>query len=70
MRLLDEADAALGLFLTVTRALTAEEQSLLSARAAARQARDFAESDRLRDLLARRGVLVKDGKDGQTISFA
>jgi cysteinyl-tRNA synthetase len=68
--LLDAADAALGLFLTATRALTAEERGLLEARAAARAARDWAESDRLRDELARRGVLVKDGKDGQTHSFS
>jgi cysteinyl-tRNA synthetase len=70
VRLLDEADAALGLFLVATRALTAEEQRLLDARAAARKARDFAASDRLRDELSKHGVLVKDGKDGQTVTFA
>jgi cysteinyl-tRNA synthetase len=68
--LLDAADAALGLFLTATRALTEEERALLDARAAARAARDWAASDRLRDDLAKRGVLVKDGKDGQTFTFA
>ncbi len=69
VRLLDEADAVLGLSLTATRSLTAEEQSLLSARAAARAARNWSESDRLRDALSKSGVLVKDGKDGPSVSF-
>jgi cysteinyl-tRNA synthetase len=39
--------------------------SLLEERAAARARRDWATSDRLRDDLARRGVLVEDTRDGQ-----
>ena len=39
--------------------------ALLDARLAARSARDWAESDRLRDELAARGVLVEDTRDGQ-----
>jgi cysteinyl-tRNA synthetase len=39
--------------------------SLLEARAAARTARDWAESDRLRDELADLGVAVEDTRDGQ-----
>ena len=39
--------------------------ALLDARLAARAARDWAESDRLRDELAARGVLVEDTRDGQ-----
>jgi cysteinyl-tRNA synthetase len=41
-------------------------EELLAARAAARAARNFAESDRLRDELAAMGVVVKDSKDGTT----
>ena len=38
--------------------------TLIAARNAARQARNFKESDRLRDELAKMGVIVKDSKDG------
>ena len=39
--------------------------ALLDERAAARAARDWAASDRLRDELAERGVAVEDTRDGQ-----
>jgi cysteinyl-tRNA synthetase len=39
--------------------------ALIDERAAARDARDFAASDRLRDALAERGVTVEDTRDGQ-----
>ncbi|GAC1325651.1 MAG: cysteine--tRNA ligase [Mycobacteriales bacterium] len=45
-------------------------QALLDARAAARAAKDFAESDRLRDALAAAGVTVTDTRDGQAYSLA
>jgi cysteinyl-tRNA synthetase len=70
LRVLDEADAALGLSLAPTRRLSAEDQALVDARRDARARRDFAEADRLRQALAKRGVLVKDTKDGQDVSFA
>jgi cysteinyl-tRNA synthetase len=44
--------------------LTVEE--LLAARNAARKAKDFKESDRIRDELAAMGVVLKDNKDGTT----
>ncbi|HWP61970.1 MAG TPA: cysteine--tRNA ligase [Candidatus Binatia bacterium] len=47
------------------RTLDAELAALLEARAAARRARDWATSDRLREELARRGILVEDTRDGQ-----
>jgi cysteinyl-tRNA synthetase len=44
----------------------AEIQKRILARAAARAARNFAESDRIRDELAALGVQLKDNKDGTT----
>ena len=41
-------------------------QSLIDARLAARSARNWAESDRLRDVIAGLGVALKDNKDGTT----
>ncbi len=46
-------------------ALDPELQSLLDERAAARAARDWAASDRLRDALSDRGISVEDTRDGQ-----
>ena len=46
----------------------AEVQALLDARAAARAAKNWAESDRLRDEIAAAGWLVKDSKDGQSVT--
>jgi cysteinyl-tRNA synthetase len=45
--------------------LDAETEALLAAREAARAARDWAASDRLRDELAARGIGVEDTRDGQ-----
>jgi len=46
-------------------AIDAETQALLDERVAARTARDWAASDRLRDELAQRGIAVEDTRDGQ-----
>ncbi|HEU5019257.1 MAG TPA: cysteine--tRNA ligase [Pseudolabrys sp.] len=43
---------------------------LIEARTAARKAKNFAESDRIRDELAAMGVVVKDTKDGTTWEIA
>jgi cysteinyl-tRNA synthetase len=43
---------------------------LIKARNAARQVRDFKESDRIRDELAKLGVVLKDTKDGTTWEIA
>jgi cysteinyl-tRNA synthetase len=40
--------------------------NLIDARNAARKARDFKESDRIRDELHAMGVVLKDSKDGTT----
>ncbi len=47
-----------------------EIRALLAQRQAARKNKDFAESDRVRDLLKSRGVLVEDSKEGQRWRFA
>ena len=44
----------------------AEIDQLIADRLAARAAKNWAESDRIRDLLAAKGVALKDGKDGTT----
>ena len=46
----------------------AEIQALLDERAAARAAKNWAESDRLRDAIAAAGWIVKDSKQGQSVS--
>ena len=45
--------------------IPAEVQALLDQRAEARAAKNWAESDRLRDAIAAAGWTVKDSKDGQ-----
>ena len=47
-------------------ALRARIEGLVAERLAARRARDFSASDRLRDELSALGVTLKDGKDGTT----
>ncbi len=44
----------------------AEIDSLLAERAAARKAKDFSASDRIRDDLASKGIVIEDGPDGVT----
>ena len=48
--------------------IPADIQAMLDQRADARKAKNWAESDRLRDALAAAGWLVKDSKDGQTVT--
>jgi cysteinyl-tRNA synthetase len=48
----------------------AKVMSLIDARTAARKAKNFAESDRIRDELAAMGVVLKDSKDGTTWEIA
>ena len=43
---------------------------LIEARSAARNAKNFKESDRIRDELAAMGVVLKDSKDGTTWEIA
>jgi cysteinyl-tRNA synthetase len=68
--LLDEVDDVLGVLPLVAREgatvpLDPEAATMLVAREAARAARQWAESDRLRDALAERGIAVEDTPAGQ-----
>ncbi|HEY6464280.1 MAG TPA: DALR domain-containing protein, partial [Polyangiaceae bacterium] len=67
--LLADVDDVLGVLALVARdrqaAPDAEEQRWLDERAAARAARDFAQSDHLRAQLAARGIEVEDTPQGQ-----
>ena len=63
--LLRDLDQVLGVLPEAADALDPETTALLEARAAARAARDWAASDRLRDELGERGVAVEDTRDGQ-----
>jgi cysteinyl-tRNA synthetase len=47
-----------------------EIESRIAARNAARMAKNFAESDRIRDELAAAGIVLKDSKDGTTWEVA
>ncbi|MBS9336663.1 cysteine--tRNA ligase [Fructobacillus papyrifericola] len=51
------------------RDLPVDAKVLLERRAAARAEKDFAASDDLRDQLKAMGILVKDGRDGQSIEW-
>jgi cysteinyl-tRNA synthetase len=62
----ERQDVALQAFLTVQKEEFSEEvEALVAQRAAARQNKNWAESDRIRDELKAKGVLVEDSKDGQ-----
>jgi cysteinyl-tRNA synthetase len=51
-----------------TKPLSAEQEALLAERALARTNKNWAESDRLRDLLAADGIAISDSADGQSWS--
>lgn len=65
-------DSLLGLDLTrlvENRPISPAQADLLTARASARVAKNWGESDRIRDLLALDGIAVSDGSDGQSWSW-
>jgi len=62
---LRDLDRVLGILPDEDDDLDAETRALLDERDAARAARDWPASDRLRDELAERGVAVEDTRDGQ-----
>jgi cysteinyl-tRNA synthetase len=65
LALLRELDSVLGVLPDVEEPLEPELKALVDARAAARGARDWGESDRLRDELQAKGITVEDTRDGQ-----
>ena len=61
---LAEADRVLGILPASPEVLPAEVEAQIAARNAARQRRDFAEADRIREDLAARGIVLEDGPSG------
>jgi cysteinyl-tRNA synthetase len=55
---------------SIARIDASKVETLIAARTAARKAKDFKESDRIRDELAAMGVVLKDSKDGTTWEVA
>jgi cysteinyl-tRNA synthetase len=62
----DDADKlkALGIEVGAATLSDADVEALIAERQAARKRRDFAASDRIRDQLAERGIIVEDSRDG------
>jgi cysteinyl-tRNA synthetase len=60
-----ELDEVLGVLTPADEGLEPDLATMLDERAAARAARDWATSDRLRDALLERGIAVEDTRDGQ-----
>ena len=65
LALLRDLDEVLAVLPDAEEDLAAEIRSMLDERAAAREARDWTASDRLRDELLARGIAVEDTRDGQ-----
>ena len=71
LRIFKKMDSVLGVIFFGKAAkveVPAEIQSLLDARAEARKAKNWAESDRLRDEIAAKGWIVKDSKEWQSVT--
>jgi cysteinyl-tRNA synthetase len=64
LALLDDVDAHLDVIRAEEAGLAEEVERLIAEREAARQARDFARADRIRDELRGRGIALEDSKDG------
>ena len=65
LQIVDRFDSVLGIFGEIKEEmLDAEIEQLIAERQEARQNRDFARSDEIRDLLADKGITLEDTKDG------
>lgn len=71
LQLLETIDDLLGLHLIAsTPDISDEQKQLLVERERAREAKDWAKSDRLRDLLLTQGIAVRDSKHGTIWTYA
>jgi cysteinyl-tRNA synthetase len=61
---LRKVDPVLDIFPDLDQSLDAEVEGLIEQRNAARKARNFAESDRIRDLLVSKGIILEDTPGG------
>jgi cysteinyl-tRNA synthetase len=61
---LRKIDPVLDIFPELEQSIDADIEALIAARNAARKARNFAESDRIRDLLLSRGIILEDTPGG------
>ena len=61
---LEEADSIFAAWPQETLDLATEVEALIAARQAARDTKNWAESDRLRDQLKAMGIVLEDRKDG------
>lgn len=66
-QLVESLNKLLGINLNIDD-ISPEQKGLIAKRAAARANKDWAESDRIRDLLLKQGIKLKDAKQGQVWS--
>ncbi|MEP7214114.1 MAG: cysteine--tRNA ligase [Acidobacteriota bacterium] len=65
LKTIERFDAVLGIFGEIdTKALDVEIEALVEERQEARRQRNFARSDEIRDLLAEKGIVLEDTKEG------
>lgn len=69
--LIKELGGVLGLLgKEIKKPIPADVQELIDLRTEARKNKDFAESDRIRDLLLEKGIILKDTREGVQVIFA
>ena len=66
MQFLTKANTVLGVIRLDEQVIEADIERLIAARQEARKRKDFKESDRIRDELVAKGILLEDGPKGVT----